>query len=256
MGIGLAQQVFGFVDLIGGIHGHQHGADFRSSPEGHIPLGHIGGPYCHFIALFDAQRNKGSGKIVHITTEFRVGPGVVHHRVAERNLVREFRNHPVQDPGKGQIDEHILFPQILSGAGFVVIKPVIAPRAFVVPAHIVHIVRENDGGIGQFRHPSGKPFQGKAAVEVDGAQCVHHAVQGNVPLSDQGVYRSAGTRKRVFHVDMPDVSAQILHGGFRIFAAKAVRMMHVPEGSQAVAGKLVEQQAQPAGILVDPRGFH
>ena len=90
MGVGLPQQIFRLMDLVGGIHRHQHRADLGRRPEGQKPLGHIGRPDRHLGACTDAERNQYSREFVHIIPKLRIGAGVIERRIFDRDLVGEF----------------------------------------------------------------------------------------------------------------------------------------------------------------------
>ena len=83
------------MDLIGGVDGDQHSADFGGGPEGDEPLGHIGGPDGHMVAGFHPHGDEGPGKLIYVIPELGIGPGVVQGGIAESILIRELVDHPV-----------------------------------------------------------------------------------------------------------------------------------------------------------------
>ena len=137
MGVRLPEQIFRLVDLIGGVHGHQHRPQLHRGPKGNIPLGYVGGPNRHMIPCLYPQGNEGAGKGIHIRPKFRIGTGVVQGGVAEGVLVRENIGDPVQHLGEGEGDEPVLGPGEIAGARPVGIEPGAVPPC---PQEALHIV--------------------------------------------------------------------------------------------------------------------
>ena len=135
--VGLTQQVFGLVDLVGGVHRDEHGADLRRGPEGDEPRGHVRGPDGDLAAPAHAERDERAGKIVHVVAELRVGPRVVERRVFECVLVREFLDHPVEHLREGLGDEAVFLPDELAGMRGVVVKRLFLAARGIEAVHVV-----------------------------------------------------------------------------------------------------------------------
>ena len=95
--------------------------------------GHVGGPDGHVAARLDAHATiERAGERVHVVAELAVGAGVVQRGVLERVLVGELLDHPVEHLREGQVDELVLLPDVLAGAGVVEVERAAACRRGVL----------------------------------------------------------------------------------------------------------------------------
>ncbi len=121
MGVRLSKQVFCFVNFVCRINRHQNGANLHGCPEGDVPFGYVGRPDGYMISLFDAQRNQGSGKGVHLIPEFGIGAGIIQGGIFEGDLVGEFIHHAIQKLGEGQVNQLFFRPNIIAGFADIVL---------------------------------------------------------------------------------------------------------------------------------------
>ena len=236
VGVGLAEEVFRLVDLVGGVHRHQHRADLRCGPEGDEPGGHVGGPDGHLVAGLDPQGDEGPGELVHVVPELGVGAGIIQCGILEGVLVRELLHHLVQHLGEGAVDDDVLLPHILAGAGGVVVE-VAFPALPLEAGHVDGVVGEDHLRVIQALHPGGVPQQGDESVIVDAAEGVHQVPHGQRALAD----KLWGAQVRaVGEAHVADIGAQIGDGllwGLLLHQAGAVG---APAGGQVVAGEVVQ----------------
>ena len=257
VGVGLAQQVLGLVDFIGGVHRNQHGADLGSRPEGDVPLGYIGGPNSHMVPLLHAHGNERPGKLVHVISEFRIGAGVIQLGVLKADLVGELLDHPVQHVGERGVDEGLLGPDKLAGVGAVVLQlALLHGQAGKIVVHIVGKLREHHAGVGKLLGPAFDPLQRDVAVIAAVHQSVHHLVNGQVALAHHPVLGPAVYHNAVLYMDIFDETAQVLHGLPGGLPGVAVGVVHIPQGRHRRHVHLIQQGAQALGIGVDAVGFH
>ncbi|OPZ74062.1 MAG: hypothetical protein BWY80_00732 [Firmicutes bacterium ADurb.Bin456] len=166
MRIRLAQQVFRFVNLVGGVHSDENGAYLGGCPKSDEPLGDIGGPDGDMVTGPYAQGDQRAGKCIDIIPELGICPGIIQGGIAEGILVGKLLHHPVKHLGKGQIYQFVLPPDIFSRA-CVVFEQVPLYHAYTaVTAHVVGKVRENHSRIVEVRRPALDPFQRYKAVVV------------------------------------------------------------------------------------------
>ena len=118
--------------------------------------------------------------------------------------------------------------------------------------HVVDVVGEDDLHVGEVCHPRGVPLKRHEAVVVDGGQRPHHLVDGQGAFAHQV---EGAVVVGVAHVHVLDVGAQVLDGGRRAFAAHAVDVVDVPQGTQIVAGVAVHDAGQARGAGEDTAGF-
>ena len=135
VGVGLAQQVLGLVDLVGGVHRHEHRADLRGGPEGEEPLGHVGGPDGHLAAGAHAQAHQRPGELVHVVPELAVGAGVVQGRELHGQLVRVVLHHRIQHLGEGLFDQGLLLPGIGARVAVVPVEVLAAQAGALEAGH-------------------------------------------------------------------------------------------------------------------------
>ena len=110
--VGLAQQVLGLVDFVGGVDRHEHSADFRRRPEGQVPLRKVRRPDSHVAAGPDAERDERARELVHVVAELGVCARVVQRRVFEGVLVGEFLDYAVEHLREGFVDKLVLLPRV------------------------------------------------------------------------------------------------------------------------------------------------
>ncbi len=256
MGIGLAQQILGLMDLVGCIDCYQNCPDLNCSPEGDKPLGHIGGPYGYMVAGLDAQRYQGTGKGIHIVPEFRIGPGVIMGDVPECILIREFINHAVQHLGQGKVDEGVFLPDIMPCTCVIGIQAASAGILFQIPGHVIGKIREYNAGVIQVGSPSLDPFKGYVTVVVDGPQGQHKIIYGEIPLAHHAIRDLAVFHDRILNMDVFDIGAKVLDGLAGGFVCEPVGMMDIPKGSYRLASHRVKQVEKPAGIGINTVCFH
>ena len=207
VGVGLAQQVLGLVDLIGGVHRHQHRPDFGGGPEGDVPLGHVGGPNSHMVPLLHPHGDEGPGKLVHVVPELRIGAGVIQLGVLKAELVGELLDHTVQHIGEGGVDKGLLGPDVLAGLAQVVLEAMVAAALGQVLGHEIGKVREHDARVAQVGHILFDPLQGNKALVIDGAQGAHHGVHGQVTLAHEAIGNLAILHNGVLDVGILDIHA-------------------------------------------------
>ena len=257
VGVGLAQQVLGLVDLIGGVHRNQHRADFGGGPEGDVPLGHVGGPNSHMVPLLHPHGDEGPGKLVHVIPELGVGAGVIQLGVLKAELVGELLDHAVQHIGEGGVDEGLLGPDILACMAVIVLKlPFLHGEGGEIVVHIVGKLGEHHAGVGELLGPALHPFQGDVPVIADIHQGVQHLGDGQVALAHHAVLGPAVHHDAVLDVDILDEPAQVLHclpGGF---PGVAVGVVHIPQCRHGGHVHLIQQFPQALGIGVDAVGLH
>ena len=256
VGVALAQEVFGLMHLVGGVHRHQHRADLDRGPKSDVPRGHVGGPDGHMVAGLHAHGDEAAGKLVHVVPELAVGAGIVEGGVAEGVLVGELLHHAVQHLGEGQVNQVVLGPDILAGFAVVVLQAM----AHMVAAHeLLHVIgemREHDTCALQIRRGVLDPFQADVSLVIHRTQGANHGVDGQVALAHNLVLHLAVFHHGILDVDVLDIHAQVLHSGFRLFPGKAVRMMHVPQRAHAVALRPHQQFPQTGGVGIHAVGFH
>ena len=120
---------------------------------------------------------------------------------------------------------------------------------------MVDIMGEYHFQVVDLRHPGGVPFQGEEAVVVDTAQGVEHGGDGEVTFAHQpGLHRPVH-HHAVPHVDVANVSAQVLDGLVRRLAADPVGVLEIPEDGQIIAGEAVEHVPQPDRVGKDAHGL-
>ena len=248
------------MDLIGGVHGDQHRADLGGGPEGDVPLGHVGGPDGHVVALFHPHVDEGPGELVHIVPELGVGAGVVQLGIAEGVLVGELLDHPVQHVGEGLVDEGLLGPHILACVALVVLEDagalLLLGQGGHVVVHEVGELGEHHAGVGELAHPALHPLQGDIPVVAGGEQLVQHLGDGQVALAHHAVLHLAVLHHAVLYMDVLDVVPQVLHGLGGGLPGPAVGVVHIPQGGHRGHGHLVQQGPQPLGVGVDAVGLH
>ena len=232
VGVGLTEQVFDLVDLVGGVHRHQYGADLGGSPEGDEPGGHVGGPNGHVIAGLHAQRDQGGGALVHIPTELGVGAGVIQGGVFERVLIGVFFRHGVQNRGEGGIDHVVLFPDKRAGLCPIVVGVLIALLFPAEGGEIIDKMGQHDVRIVDLLVPRGADV----AVVIQGGEGTHQLLHGQIPLADED-------GAAVFHIAQAhvlDVRAQGLNGRFRAFARTEIGAPHVPGRADGGGGEVID----------------
>ena len=183
--VGLTQQVLGLVDLVGGVHRDEHGADLGGRPEGDVPSRHVGGPDGDLAASLHAHGDKRAGERVDVVSELLVGARVVERRVLKTVLIGEAFDHLVEHLREGQVDELVFLPHVLACAVVVEVERAALAAGVLEALHVVHEVREDDLHVGEVGHPRGIPLQRHVAVVVDGGQRAHYLVDGQRSLADQ-----------------------------------------------------------------------
>ena len=249
MRIGLSEQVFRFMNLVGGVHGHQHRADLGRSPEGQEPLGHIRRPDRDLGACAHAQGNQGACKLVHVLAELAVGPGVIERGKLDRQLVREFLHHGVQYLRKGLVDQFALFPDVIAGVRLIPPQMLAAePRAFK-PAHAAGEMREDDFNILKPFDPARIPLQGNEMVIVDGPERIHEITDGQLALAQEFRRDHAVHEPIVMNVHMAGVCTEVRDRLLRALACKA-GSGHIPACAQSVVRIAVQKISQAKRICV------
>ena len=252
MRVRLAQEVFGFVYLVGGVDRDEHGADLGGGPEGDEPSRHVGGPDGDLAARLHAQREQGAGEVVDVVAELFVGTRVIERGVAEGVLVGEFLHHAVEHLGEGEVDELVFLPDVLARAVVVQDQGVARLLGVVEAAHVVDVVREDDARVVEAVDPGGLAFDRDEAVVVDRGERAHHVGDGQGALAHQVEVAVVG---RVAHVHVAHVGTQVANGDGRLLAEVAHGMVDVPQGGDVVAREFVEHLHQAFGIGVDAGGF-
>ena len=249
VGVGLAEEVLRLVDLVGGVHRHQHGADLGGGPEGDEPGGHVGGPHGHLVPGLHPHGDEAPGELVHVVPELAVGPGVVQGGVLKAVLVRELLHHPVQHLGEGAVDDDVLLPHVLPLAGLAVVE-VLPPRLPGVGGHGDGEVGQNHLQVPVALRPLGVPLEGEEAVVVHRAQGVHQSLEGQVPLPDELVAHlgAPAAGGAVADADVADVGPQVGDGLLGTFLGTQAGVEHAPAGGQVVAGEVVQHLHQPPGV--------
>ena len=240
VGVGLAQEVLRLVDLVGGVHRHQHRADLGGGPEGDEPGGHIGGPDGHLVPGLHPQGDQGPGKLVHVVPELGIGPGIVQRGVFEGVLVGELLHHFVQHLGEGIVDDDVLLPDILPGAGGVIVE-VALPSLPLKAGHVDGVVGEDHLRVVQALHPGGVPQEGDEAVIVDAAQGIHQILHRHFALADQ---LGGPDGRAVGEAHMADVGPQVGDGLLRGLLLHEAGAVGIPAGGQVVASEVVEHLHQ------------
>ena len=240
------------MDLVGGVDRDQNRAQLGGGPEGDEPFGDVGCPDGDLAAGLDAHGNQGPGEGVHIITELLIGSGVIQGGVFEGILVGEFLHHAIQNLREGQVDQFVLFPDVLAGAVMVEVEGLLFASGAVEAVHVVDEVGEDDLHLLNVFQPLRLPLQGDEAVIVDRGQGAHKIVNGHGAFADQVV--GAGV-VGIPQMHMADIGAQIFDGGVAAFAEVPVGMVHVPQDAQLVAGALVQKAAQTGGVGIDAAGL-
>ena len=122
VGIRLAQQILGLVDLIGGIDGDEHRTDLRRRPECQIPLGQVRRPDRDVASGADAERYQRAREFVDVVAEFGVGAGIVQRCVFEGVLVGELLDDTVEHLREGHFNQLVPLPRIEPRAALVLIE--------------------------------------------------------------------------------------------------------------------------------------
>lgn len=135
--------------------------------------------------------------------------------------------------------------------GVVVERLFLAARG-IEAVHVVDEMWEDDLRVSQVGHPFRLPLEGDKAVIVDGGQRLHHAADGQRALADEVI---AAVVVRVAQVNVADVGTEVFDGRVGGFAVVPVGMVHIPERAQLVAGKRIEQRAQPGRVGKDAAGL-
>ena len=252
VGVGLAQQILCFVDLISGIDGNQYRAQLGGGPEGDKPGRHIGGPNGNLRAGLHAQGHQRSCESIHIFPKLGIGAGIVQGGVLKAVLIRELLCYPVQHLGEGQVDQLVLFPDVLTGAVVVKIERFLMSPGGSKPGHIVNEIGEDDLRVLQVLQPFRLPFQRDKAVIIDRGQRQHYIGNGHCTFTDELIHTAV---VRVTQMNMSHIRAQILDGGIAAFTKVPVGVMHIPQSGQVVAGKPVQDLSQPGGVGIDAAGF-
>ena len=233
MGVGLTEQVFDLVDLVGSVHRDQYGADLGGGPEGHVPGGHVGGPNGHVIACLHAQRDQGGGTFVHVAAELGVGAGVIQGGILKRVLVGIFFRHGVEDRGEGGFDHVVLLPY--EGAGFIpIVVGVLVALLFPAEGReIIDEMGQNDVRIVYLLVPGGADV----SVVIQGGEGAHQLLHRQFALADED-------GAAVFHIAQShvlDVRTQGFDGGLRALARTEIGAPHVPGRADGGGGKAVDQ---------------
>ena len=127
------------------------------------------------------------------------------------------------------------------------------PGAGVIePVHVVDEMRENNLPVLKLFHPFRLPLQGDKAVIVDRRQGPHHFFYGHSALADEIV---GVLIIRIPQMHMFNIGTQILDGSIRSLIEVPVGMMHIPKGTQPVAGKALQHGAQPGSICINAAGL-
>ena len=256
MGVGLPQQIFRLMDLVGGIHRHQHRADLGRRPEGQKPLGHIGRPDRHLGACTDAERNQDSREFVHIIPKLRIGAGVIERRVFDRDLVGELLHHGVEHLGEGLVDQRPLLPDVFSRVAVVPIEMLFIQPRVLKPSHHIDEMGEDDLHIRDLGHPVRIPFKRNKPVIVDGAQRVHELLQGKKSVPDELRHRRAVFLCEIMNVYMPHIGTEVGDGPLRILSRGHKGGIHVPERGETVVGKTVQKIPETLRVRVEAGCLH
>ncbi len=179
LGVGLAQQIFSFVDLVRGVDRDQYGTDAGTGKKGQQPLRMVCRPDRDMVAFANADRQQAAGGLIDIVKKFAVRAGIVECRVFQRILVWKFAGDVFDEFPERQVDHRVLGKQGLTGW----LYPCPCLRAAhdrfgrqqaqpfacgLLDAHVlVHRIgegREDDRGIFQIAAPAFDPFEGDKAV--------------------------------------------------------------------------------------------
>ena len=256
MGIRLAEQVLHLVDLVGGIDGDQHRAQLDGGPEGDVPLGDVGGPDRHVGACLNAHGNESAGEGVHVIAELGIGAGVVQGGVLEGVLVGELLHHAIQHLGEGEVNELILFPDVLTRVSTVEVQGAALLGGIVELLHEAHELGKDDLHIVQLLAPAGIPDQRDVAVVVDGAESQHDLGDGKLTLARQAELQAVLDPAGVAEVDVTDVSAQVLDDLLGGLTASEVGGRQLPQCAEAVAGEAIQEIAEGHRLAEQTRGLH
>ena len=248
--VGLAQQVLGLVDFVGGVDRYEHRADFRRRPEGQVPLRKVRRPYRHVAAGPDAERDESARELVHVVAELGVGARVVQRRVLEGVLVGEFLDYAVEHLREGLFDKFVLLPRVEPLAALALVEALRLhhARGAAEAAHCVDEVQRNQLEVRDVGHPLWVPFERDEAVVVQRVERAHHRVDGQAALADEAVFDGAVYDFRVFQMHVLDVGAEVLDRLFRRFAGVAEGVLQIPERRKVVAGVGIEHLAEPVGV--------
>ena len=107
--------------------------------------------------------------------------------------------------------------------------------------------------IPQLLCPGRIPLQADKATVIDGAQGIHHLAHGELALAQETVAVLIGG---ILHMDMADESAQVADGVLRTLAADVIRLMHIPQSAQIVAGEKTQQIPQLCGVSEGTHGLN
>ena len=95
--VALIQHVFQLEWSIGGVDIDQHRADARRRELQHDPLGHIGGPNRHVLAVLDSQRQQPARGVIDLLGEFAIADAQVACGKGQRVVIaiapRRFAQH-------------------------------------------------------------------------------------------------------------------------------------------------------------------
>ena len=255
VGIALPQQVFDFVDFIGGVHRHQHRAQLGGGPEGDVPCGNIGGPDGNLSTCPYPQGDQRPGAFVHVVPELAVGAGVIQGGVFEGVLVGKLLHHAVQHVAKGAVDQRLLGPYEMAGVQLVAVQRLLL-LLLAVAAHEARKVGKDHRHVVQVVHPGGVPFQGDKAVVVQGIQGFDQRIHGQIAFADELIGKPVVLiRQSILDVDVPDVRAQVGDGNLRAFPMEPIGKMKIPQRRQGVAGIAVQQVPQPGRIGIYAHGL-
>ena len=249
--VGLAEQIFYFIYLVSRVDGDQHRADLGRRPEGDIPLRKVCRPYRNMVAALHAQRDKRTGKTVDIAAELRVGAGIVAFGKAEGVLVGKRLAHAVEKLRKGQVDQHILLPDISARAAQIGDKRVRCRAPAEECRHIVYIMRKHYARILQVGSPLLHPFQRQISLVIDAFECADDIRNGHIAFAHQAVLHGSVLTNAVLYVNIGDIHPEVLHGFFGRFGAEAVGMVNIPKRLDRITFGAVEQRLQACGIAVN-----
>ena len=252
MRVGLTEQIFRLVNLVCRIYGNENSTDLGGRPEGDIPSGKVCCPNGNLRTRLDAERNECSGKAIYVLAELRIGSGVIERRVFEAVLIGKLICHAVEHLGEGQIDQLILFPNVLSRAVVVKVKALFHIPRRMEMRHIVDKMRENDFVILKIVEPFWLPLQRDKGIVIDRREGAHHVFDRHRSFADQLIFAVV---VRVTHMNVRDVGAEILDRLVARLAVISVRVVNVPQCRKMVAGKAVKHCAKTAGVGVNSAGF-
>ena len=122
--------------------------------------------------------------------------------------------------------------------------------------HDIDEMREDDLHVRDLGHPVRIPFQRNEAVVIDGTQGIHQLFQGKEAASDQFRHRLVVNFPVIMDMHMPDISAQIGDGLFRVFLREIAGGVHIPERRQPVVGKTVQKVPQSLRVRVEFTGLY